>query len=58
MTAFNAFRLAETQQGKPLSPVRTKIRLVRHGRDTAVSKSEIFSLLHRKEEECCNRATD
>jgi hypothetical protein len=58
MAAFNALRLAETFQGTPIPPVRSKIRLVRHGRDTGVSESEIFSLLHAKEQECCDRATD
>jgi hypothetical protein len=61
MTAFASTALRDFEE-QPLvatpAPARQKIRLVRHRRDTAVSESEIFSLLHHKEEECCDRATD
>lgn len=61
MTAFIATALRSFDDAQLVAtpaPARQKIRLVRHKRDSAVSESEIFSLLHHKEEECCNRATD
>ena len=59
MTAFSANRkFHDAPLVATPAPARQKIRLVRQKRDSAVSESEIFSLLHHKEEECCNRATD
>jgi hypothetical protein len=62
MTAFSATALRDFEEQPALvatpAPARQKIRLVRLRRDTGVPETDVFALLHRKEEECCNRATD
>lgn len=59
MMAYSALRnIKDAPLVATPAPARQRIRLVRLQRDSAVSESEVFSLLHHKEEECCNRATD
>lgn len=57
MKSNNALVLSPVPLHHPFTP-RVRMRLVRNRRDTGVSESDVFALLHAKEEECCDRATD